>query len=363
MMEKKILVGTSKGLVVLQEQGAQWEIEETLFLGLPVSMLFVDRRNGNWWVGLSHRHWGEKLHCSKDQGKTWEEKKKPSLQGEEYYPGQKAKLKKIWVMQQASPDQGEGLWLGTEPGALFYSEDGEKFDLVRSLWDHPSRQNENQWFGAGRDFPFIHSIVVDPENSEHVYIAISSAGVFETIDKGQSWHPKNNGLRAAYLPNPEVEVGHDPHLLLACKKNPSVLWQQNHSGIFRTEDGGSNWKDITAKNSVPDYGFALAIDHENPDRAFVIPAQSDEVRVAADLQLRVFETNDKGHSWESKSEGLPKKHVFDIVLRQAFLRVGKMMVFGTNNGNLYWSADDGENWKCLSSNLAKITTIATNYNH
>lgn len=354
---EKILVGTSKGLVILERRQKNWEIKEIQFLGFPVSMIFVDKRQGNWWLGLSHRHWGQKLHCSKDQGKTWENIPRPSLRGEVYHPGQPAKLKKIWVMQQAGPDRGEALWLGTEPGALFFSENGKKFELVRSLWDHPSRQDENQWFGAGRDFPFIHSIVVDPRDSNHVYIAVSSAGVFETLDYGKSWHPKNNGLRATYLPNPEVDIGHDPHLLLACESKPDVLWQQNHSGIFRSEDGGANWKDITAKDGIPDYGFALAIDHQNPHRAFVIPAQSDEVRVAPALKLSVFETRDKGLSWKSTSEGLPQSNVFDIVLRQAFARQEKLMIFGTNNGNLYWSDDDGAHWQCLSHHLAKITTI------
>ena len=265
-------------------------------------------------------------------------------------------------MQQAGPDKGSALWLGTEPGALFYSEDGRHFQLNRSLWDHPSRQNENQWFGAGRDFPFIHSIVIDPRNSDHVYIAISSAGVFETHDAGQTWHPKNKGLRATYLPNPHVEIGHDPHLLLACEKNPDVLWQQNHSGIFRTENGGNLWQDITGKEGIPNYGFALAIDHQKPGRAFVIPAESDERRVAADLQLRVFETKDSGHSWQSISKGLPQKQVFDIVLRQAFVREENLMVFGTNNGNLYITEDDGQQWSCLSSNLAKVTTVQTDFN-
>lgn len=353
----KILVGTAKGLVILEDHKGEWVIEETQFLGLPVSMIFVDQRNGHWWVGLSHRHWGEKLHRSKDQGKHWEEVKKPSLKGEEYYPGKKTKVKKIWVMQQAGPDSGSALWLGTEPGALFYSEDGQSFDLVKSLWDHPSRQDRNQWFGAGRDFPFIHSIVVNPRNSDHVYIAISSAGIFESQDGGQTWQPKNKGLKATYLPNPDVEIGHDPHLLLMCKDHPNVLWQQNHSGIFRTEDGGAHWDDITGKGGVPDYGFALAVDSENENRAWVIPAQSDEVRVAADLKLRVFETTDKGQSWKSKSNGLPDNFVFDIVLRQAFIRLEKLMVFGTNNGNLYLSKNDGEHWQCIAHNLPKISTI------
>ncbi len=356
-MEREILVGTSKGLVILNKAEGQWQVKEIQFLGLPVSMLFVDERNGKWWIGLSHRHWGQKLHCSKNRGQHWEEIPIPTFQGKEYRPGKAAKLKKIWVLQQAGPDKGEGLWLGTEPGALFYSADGHRFELVQGLWDHPSRQDPNQWFGAGRDFPFIHSIVVDPRNSDWVYIAISSAGVFKTTDGGSNWLPCNTGLRAAYLPNPNVEVGHDPHLLLACAADPEVLWQQNHSGIFRSVNGAANWADITSSTGVPDYGFALAIDDENPQRAWVIPAESDEMRVAANLELRVFETSDGGQSWQSKSAGLPKGEVFDIVLRQAFFRKTQLMVFGTNNGNLYVSENNGGHWDTVSQNLASISVI------
>lgn len=356
-METTILVGTSKGLVSLQKKQGEWQLQEVYFLGLPVSMLYIDPRNGKWWVGLSHRHWGPKLHCSADRGQSWRELPLPTFDGAEYRPGKLAKLKKIWVLQAAGPEHGEALWMGTEPGALFYSENGQRFELVRGLWDHPSRQDPNQWFGAGRDFPFIHSIVVDPRNSDWVYVAVSSAGVFKTIDGGQTWLPSNQGLKASYLPNPHVEVGHDPHLLLACASNPDVLWQQNHSGIFRSDNAGATWTDITSANGIPDYGFALAIDHQNPAKAWVIPAQSDEMRVAAELQLRVFETIDQGRSWHSKSQGLPQDRVFDIVLRQAFYKHNELMVFGTNNGNLYLSEDEAANWQIISQNLASISTI------
>ena len=229
--------------------------------------------------------------------------------------------------------------------------------LVKGLWNHPSRKDQNQWFGAGRDSPFIHSIVVDPRDSNHVYIAVSCAGVFETKDGGETWAPRNNGLKATYLPNPKVEVGHDPHLLLACKKNPDVLWQQNHCGIFRSIDAGEDWKDITDKNGIADYGFALAIDHENENRAWVIPAVSDEVRVAHNLSLTVCRTEDGGESWETLKNGLPQDHCFDIVFRHSFAINKNEMVFGTTTGNLYFSENYGEDWICLSSNLARVEGV------
>ena len=366
MKKKKILVGTRKGLVILErstqqidEKEKNWKVKEVFFLGFPVSTVYVNELTGTWWAGVSHRHWGQKLHCSNDEGTTWNEVAPPKYPSDaKLSNGKTATLKKIWSLQHGGSDNPESLWVGTEPGGLFFSEkNGADLKLVKGLWNHPSRNNQNKWFGAGRDFPFIHSIVVDPRDSQHVYIGVSCAGVFETKDGGASWHPRNNGLVATYLPNPNVEVGHDPHLILACQANPDVLWQQNHCGIFRSTDGGLNWKDVSDNNGVADYGFALAVDHGNPFRAWVIPAISDEMRVAHDLALTVCRTEDGGETWQPLRNGLPQEHCFDIVFRHSLAVDGDTLVFGTTTGNLFLSENAGEDWVCVSSNLARVEGV------
>lgn len=358
-MQTRLLVGTSKGLVIFKNTNKHWTIESVQFEGLPVSLAYIDERTNTWWVALSHRHWGEKLHRSEDEAKHWYEVSVPSFNNYLYRPGQPAALKKIWVMQHAGHDRADGLWLGTEPGGLFYSPDnGKTFHLVESLWNHPSRLDDNQWFGAGKDYPFIHSIVRDPRDSDHIYIGISCAGVFETRDGGKSWQVKNNGLVAAYLPNPKAEVGHDPHQILLCKSQPDTIWQQNHCGIFRTTNGGERWEDVSGKNGFPRYGFALAIDDQDPNVAFVIPAQSDEQRMPVDLRLTVCRTNDGGSTWKSIHQGLPDSNAFDLVLRHSFAKKDSILAFGTNNGNLYLSKDNGGSWEALSRNLATMNCLA-----
>ena len=355
----QLLAGTAKGLLVYEKGPQGWIVQTIHFSGCPVSMVYQDVRDNTWWVGLSHRHWGEKLHYSKDQGKSWKEVSEPSYSGYFYKGDKAATLKRTWVMEQAGHDKPGCLWLGTEPGGLFYSEDGgETFHLVESLWNHPSRANENQWFGAGKDFPFIHSIVVDPRDSNHLYIAVSCAGVFESLDGGTTWQPKNNGLVATYLPNPQVEIGHDPHRLLQCRKHPDVLWQQNHCGIFRTTNGGETWKDVSSKDGYPYYGFCLAIDTENPDQAWVIPAESDLMRIPLHHEFKVFHTPDGGLSWNATGKGLPPPPSFDLVLRHGFAKMENLLAFGTNNGNLYVSEDNGLHFFSLSHHLATVNHVA-----
>lgn len=359
MEAAKIIVGTSKGLVMLVKEGSNWVISKVLFEGLAISFFYADEQSSTWWVGISHRHWGDKLHVSTDEGLTWKEMATPNYNGYHYRPGKPASLVKLWTMQQAGSDRPGCLWLGTEPGGLFYSEDnGHSFKLNEGLWNHPSRMDDNQWFGTGKDYPFIHSIQVDPRDSSHLYVAISCAGVFETSDHGKSWEPRNNGLKAAYLPFSNVAVGHDPHRLLMCKAHPDVLWQQNHCGIFRTTDRGKNWEEVSGNDDFPVYGFALAIDDVDPLVAYVVPAQSDLMRLPHHLALSVCKTADGGKNWERLVNGLPQGHVFDLVLRHAFDKRGHTLAFGTNNGNLYVSDDWGALWSVASQNLAAVHSLS-----
>ncbi|MEO1434363.1 MAG: glycosyl hydrolase [Bacteroidota bacterium] len=355
----KLLVGTSKGLLVWEKTTAGWKVKTVQFEGMPVSLVYQDPRNKAWWIVLAHRHWGHKIQVSFDEGITWERRPTPQYpEGTKLVSGKPATLKKIWIIEQGGSDRPNELWMGTEPGGLFHSSDyGQTFQLVKGLWDHPSRIDENQWFGAGRDHPFLHSIVVDPRDSQHVYIAVSCAGVFETTNGGQDWTPRNTGLVAAYLPNPDVEVGHDPHRMLVCQDHPDVLWQQNHCGVFVSRDGAKTWKQVSREGELVHYGFALAIDDRDPKKAWVIPAISDEKRIAVDLALTVCRTTDGGQSWQAQRNGLPQENCFDIAFRHAFHKMAHTLAFGTTTGNLYLSEDEGDHWTNLSHTLARVESV------
>ncbi|MEM7367509.1 MAG: glycosyl hydrolase [Bacteroidota bacterium] len=352
-----LLLSTSKGLLVYQRTQNGWHYHQEAFVGLPVSMVMIDQRDNSWWVALAHKHWGQKLHLSQDQGKNWREIAAPVYpKGAEVKKGVPASLKLIWALAHGGADQPDYVYVGTEPGGLFRSTDGgNSFALVESLWNHPSRPRH--WFGGGRDFAGIHSIIVDPRDSQHLYVAVSCAGVFESRNGGESWTARNKGLRADYLPDPYVEVGHDPHLLLACRSQPDILWQQNHCGIFRSVNGGQDWQDVTDKQGLANYGFTLAIDHDNPDRAWVIPAESDRIRIAVDQALCVCRTEDGGHSWQALRHGLPQQQAFDIVYRHALDIQGSTLAFGTTTGNVYVSEDWGDHWFCLNHNLATVNAV------
>ncbi|MEP3389933.1 MAG: glycosyl hydrolase [Reichenbachiella sp.] len=356
MSKANLLLGTRKGLIIYQQDGDGWSHQSTHFLGIPVSLTLVDERTHTWWACLDHGHWGCKLHRSTDQGKNWEEIEAPKFaEGMEVKEGVPAAVKYLWAMSHGGKDKPGVLYIGTDPGALFKSTDnGDTWQLVESLWKHPSRE---KWFGGGRDNPGIHSVVVDPRDSNHIYVAVSCAGVFESFDAGETWQSANKGLKADFLPDPSSEIGQDPHILKACPTNPDVLWQQNHCGIFVTTDGAKNWKEVSQKEGPANFGFAVAIKHDNPDQAWVVPGISDEIRVAVDQALVVCRTDDGGKTWKEQRAGLPQENCFDIVYRHCLDISGDSLVFGTTTGNVYYSNDLGENWKQLSSDLPMVYSV------
>lgn len=353
----KILIGTNKGLITYQKIKSDWRQVGVDFIGLPISMLHEDKRSNTWWAGISHGHWGQKLHRSTDFGKTWTETPTPKYPADALVkPGVPATLQLIWSIMNGGDDQPGRLYVGTEPGGLFVSNDnGDSWQLNEGLWEHPSRMEH--WFGGGRDHAGLHSICIDPRDSRHWYVGISCAGVLETLDDGASWQPRNSGVRADYLPDPHVPVGQDPHRLLLCQNYPNVLWQQNHCGIWRSTDGGANWEDVTAEDKLANFGFALALDHQNPERAWVVPAVSDYVRVAVNEALCVCRTEDGGKTWAALRSGLPQAHCYDIVYRHSLDRREDMLVFGTTTGNIFISENNGDDWSILSHHLPKVNVV------
>lgn len=357
-MSNHLILGTRKGLLQFEhDETGDWRFVRESFRAVPVSFARVDPRSGTLWACLDHGHWGTKLHRSKDQGITWEEVEGPKFpENTPYSEDKMATVSYIWFLKPGGADQPGRLYIGTEPGGLFVSDDGgDTFTLMETLWNTPERMK--WWFGGGRDHPGLCSIVVDPRDSRHITIGVSVGGVYESCDGGETWTVRNTGLKACYLPDPASPFGHDPHFMLGAPSNPDVLWQQNHCGIFRSTDGGQNWQDVSQPGGPAYFGFALAVDEKDDNVAWVVPAIDAEFRVAVERALCVCRTDDGGKTWTDFRDGLPQEATFDVVFRHALDISGDRLAFGTTTGNVYISENRGESWACIGHNLPPVYSV------
>ena len=357
MSTVRILVGTTKGVFFLRSSAARksWQLEGPYLPGRAIYSLAHDDRGERprVWAGAASMHWGAVMVSSDDWGQSWDEPVEANIK----FPAESGlALKQIWQITPGGADEPGTLYCGVEPAALFRSTDGGKtWEVVRGLLDHPHRE---RWQPGGGGL-CLHTIVRDPSNADRMWIAISSGGVYRTDDGGRTWAARNKGIRAEFMPDKFPEFGQCVHKVAQHASRPGRLFAQNHWGLYRSDDAGDSWKDIA--HGVPsDFGFAMAAHPHDADTIYIVPIESDMVRVAPERKLRVYRTRNAGRSWEALTRGLPQRNAYDIVLRDG-LATDRLdpagVYFGTRNGRVYASSDSGRSWQLAIDGLPSITCV------
>jgi photosystem II stability/assembly factor-like uncharacterized protein len=300
-------------------------------------------------------HWGGLLRWSDDFGRNWTNPEEANVKFPE---GTGAALKQIWQIVPGRAGEADTLYCGVEPAALFVSRDaGATWSLAEELWNHPQRP---RWEPGGGGL-CMHTILLDPSDAQRIRIAVSTGGMYVTEDGGATWRPSNQGVRAEFLPEKYPEFGQCVHKVAQSQSTPERMFLQNHWGLYRSDDRGENWIDVA--NGVPsDFGFPMAIHPKDPDSAWIVPLEADAFRCTPEGKLRVYRTRNAGGQWEPMTAGLPQHDAYETVLRDALAvdgldRVG--VYFGTRNGKLFGSSDEGETWSALADGLPPIVAVKT----
>jgi photosystem II stability/assembly factor-like uncharacterized protein len=345
----RALLGTAKGLFVAhgEQDRSAWELEGPLLPGWGVYHATADPRDGTLYAAANHRVYGPVVQRSADGGVTWRRSRKIGLP-----QGSRLTLNAVWHVEPGLPEQPGTLHLGGDPGVLFRSEDGgESWQVNSGILEHPTR---DRWFeGAGG--MCCHSIQLDPRDERRMYVALTSAGVFRSDDGGETWTAANANVVAEFLADPRAAVGQCPHKLLLHPARPDRLWQQNHFGVYRSDDGAGSWARVDGNGLPSGFGFPIMLDPRDPDAAFVIPETSPEFHYAPAGRLAVYATRDGGQTWASMSEGLPQQ-AWAAVLREASAYDADSLYFGTQSGSFFALAA-GERWVEAARHLPPILSV------
>ena len=351
-----LLVGTRKGLFRFRGRpgGTAWERAEPALAGWEVYHAALDPRDPSvGWAAARHAVWGAHLFRSGDGGASWRQ-----AEGRPAFPdGAGRSVEALWHVAPAGGDRPRRLWVGAEPAALFLSEDGGRsWRWIQSLEEHPTRRS---WQPAKGGMA-LHSLRPDPRDPERgLWAAVSAGGVYRTRDGGESWTALNRGVRADHLPERYPEAGQCVHAVRVHPDRPERLYRQCHCGTYRSDDGGGSWTEIT-EGLPSDFGYALALDPGDPDRAWVVPEESGHLRTVCGRRLRLFETADAGATWIPRDEGLPRDRAWVSVLREALAADGASppgLYLGTSSGHLF-SGRDGGAWRQIAALLPKILSVS-----
>jgi photosystem II stability/assembly factor-like uncharacterized protein len=353
MARTLLLIGTRKGLFTLEsdEDRRDWSLSGPLCESWPVYHAVHDRDSGALYAAAASDWHGSAVWRSGDLGETWA----LSSEGLSYGEGDGRKVSKV-----ATLAAGHGrVLVGAEAPGIFESRDGgETFTLLTTLagqpgseaWDDPANQPPGH---LG-----ISAIMADAGDASHFWTIVQGVGTFETDDGGTNWTPRNKGLRADW-PRPHEEVGFCVHRLVRSPADPSRMYQQNHVGVHRSDDGGHSWSEIT--DGLPsEFGFAAAAHPHDRDAFYVIPLDPGHARCMPEGRAAVWRTRDGGETWHELTRGLPQQHAHLGVLRAA-MTIDNYDVpglyFGTSTGQLFASADEGENWSEIADHLPAIWSV------
>ncbi|MEX0696058.1 MAG: sialidase family protein [Dongiaceae bacterium] len=349
-----LLLGTRKGAFIAESDAGRhaWTVRGPYCDTWPMNHVVADPATGIIYGAGGAEWFGPAVWKSTDLGTTWTH----SSEGLAYAAGEEP-IKSVWSL---APANGY-LYAGVQPAGLFRSDDGgQSWQHVAGLRDHPTRP-EWQPGGAGL---ILHALVLDPTDGNRIWVGISAAGVFHSADGGKTWEPRNRGTRADFLPEGQnyPEFGQCVHSVVMAPGMPDRLYQQNHCGMYRSDDGGKSWQSIE-KGLPSTFGFPSAVHPRDPDTLFLIPLNGDTAgRYMPNGKAAVWRTRDRGETWQALRNGLPQENVYFGVLRQA-MATDKLepagVYFGTGSGALYASADEGDTWSVIAEHLPGIHSVET----
>lgn len=365
MSSVRVLVGTRKGAFILTSDGKRqnWEVTGPHFGGWEIYHMKGSPADPNRLYASQSTGWfGQIIQCSNDGGQTWEAvDNKFEYEGipgtHQWYDGTPHPwdFARVWHLEP-SPTDPDTVYAGVEDAALFKSKDGgTSWQELSGLRSHGSGPNWQP--GAGG--LCLHTIILDRANPGRIFTAISAAGAFRSDDSGQTWKPINRGLKSEFLPEPEAEIGHCVHHICMHPSRPDVLFMQKHWDIMRSDDAGDSWHEVSG-NLPSDFGFVIDVHAHEPDTIYVLPIKSDSEHYPPEGKLRVYRSKAGGNEWEALTKGLPQSNCYVNVLRDA-MSVDSLdpcgVYFGTTGGQVYVSANAGDNWAPLVHDLPAVLSI------
>lgn len=205
------------------------------------------------------------LYISEDQGNNWK------LIGSIKDSGKITSL-------SISPEQN--ILIGTEKKGVF-----KTVDLGKSFSNISQGIPDNN----------IRDIVIVNEANKPSNILVSTwyKGFFESTDEGKTWQEFSKGLTKDHQAD-DFKVPHFTELKVSPNfKEDKVLFLAGFNGLFKSVDGGQNWKELETLSPGTIVSFALSPNYKN-----------DSTLAVVTYVRNIYMSQDKGKTWKPINKGL-----------------------------------------------------------
>ena len=323
---ERLYIAMERELLVINHRAGQWQVD-THMVGFPTQCLAADPFHPEQiYCGT----FAKGLWCSEDAGASW----KRIGEGVS-----SANVTAVAVSHTERTGEYGVVWAGTEPSALYRSEDrGRTFQELAGLRELPSRST---WSFPPR--PWTHHvrwITPDVVVDGRVFVCIERGGVMRSLDGGQTWEDRkpDGPLDAHTLRTHRLAEGH----VYTANGDGFASPGMGYSERF---DGGDTWQ-YFSDGLKHHYLYSLAVDPGNPETVIVSaspgPAEAHNSAVADSTIYR----RTGRQSWLEIRDGLPETKGTIIPLLETNESEPGVFYAVTNKG-VFRSADAGLTWKRL----------------
>ncbi|MFZ3365101.1 MAG: hypothetical protein WA153_16775 [Candidatus Acidiferrales bacterium] len=206
-------------------------------------------------------------------------------------------------------------------------------------------------------------MAIDPFDNNTVYYGCQV--IFKTSNGGQSWSVISPDL-STHDPSRIVSSGgivgdnlgqFYGEVVFSIAPSPvqkGLIWAGTNDGqVWYTKTGGGNWTNVTKNISgLPAWGQISSIAPSSfaAGTAYV----SVDFRLMDNRDPYIYKTTDFGQTWTQIGGGIPKSEFSYVRVVTEDPNCQGLLFAGTGNA-LYYSLDDGENWKMFDTGLPHAT--------
>ncbi len=202
-----------------------------------------------------------------------------------------------------------------------------------------SEDNGKSWRNSDDGFVrdvHVSKLIIDPNNNNVFYATTQGAteytdkvgdgaGVFKSTDRGESWKKINNGLNSL-----------ETNVLVVDPNNSQILYLgTDDDGLYKSTDGGNSWDKLDVSAISQSFGVGdIVVDPKNSNNIYL--GTVDYFRLAEDRgvlgDFGIFASNDGGLTWREFNSGLRHLGVFTLELNPDT----RILYAGTRAGGVYW---------------------------
>ncbi|TDF39285.1 glycosyl hydrolase [Alteromonadaceae bacterium M269] len=207
-------------------------------------------------------------------------------------------------------------------------------------------------------------VTIDPSNSDIIWVGTGENnggrhisfgdGVYKSMDGGKTW--KNMGLKDSQHVSDIIIHPTDSNTVWVAVQGP--LWTSGGDrGLYKTTDGGKNWKLVLEPEDEWTGVTSLLIDPRNPNKLYAA-TWSRQRTIAAYVGTGpgagIHTSDDGGETWTELKTGLPKGNMGKIGM--AISPVNPDVVYATietdeRKGGFYRSTNQGASWAKMSDEV------------